>query len=363
MTIIIDRPDSRQDRFPGAPGAPGASADSGPTGDPTGAPTVETAERTGVPEGAKPVGTAVSPAETKVESCIGDVAEWQGREIRYSPVTGGLQNSNWRIDVTGDPVAYFLKVPGEGTEDFIDRGNSHVAARRAGDLGISPRIVHFDPATGVEVIEFLEGYRACTNSDMKRWEIAENVLHLQNQFHTVDALPLTKTIFDLIEEHLDQVREHNVPLPGFATSLLREYANAREAFRASGLDIVPCHNDPMPGNFLIRDGQPMKLVDFEFASNNERAYDLAVTFTEFFFDEPTVIRCIEEVYGAATRDVLSRCFVASALADLKWGLWGCVNHSLNTEWDFDYHKYGVWKLARARDRTADRRWGRWLHAL
>lgn len=315
------------------------------------------------PDNAKPLGSALSPAEKKVEKCVNDVAEWAGAEIWYSPVTGGLQNSNWRIDVVGDKVAYFLKVPGEGTEDFIDRGNSHVAAQRAGDLGISPRIVHFDTDTGVEVIEFLEGYRACTNADMKKWDITESVLHLQKQFHTIEPLPVTKTIFDLVDEHLAQAREHNVSLPGFATTMLREYEDARKTFEASGLDIVPCHNDPMPGNFLIKDAQPMKLVDFEFASNNERSYDLAVTFTEYFYDEPTILRCVEEVYGAATTDVVSRCFVASALADLKWGLWGCVNHELNTNWDFDYYKYGVWKLARARDRMADRRWGFWLHTL
>lgn len=316
-----------------------------------------------IPDDAKHVGTAVSAPEHRVEQCISDVSEWAGRDVWYSPVIGGLQNSNWRIDVDGDQTAYFLKVPGEGTEDFIDRGNSHVAAERAGNLGISPRIAHFDPDTGVEAIEFLEGYRACTNSDMKKWEITENVLNLQNQFHTIDPLPVTKTIFDLVDEHLEQAKQHDVALPGFAATMLREYEQAYRAFDASGLDIVPCHNDPMPGNFLISEGKPMKMVDFEFSSNNERSYDLAVTFTEYFYDEPTIIRCVEEVYGSATPDVMARVFVASALADIKWGLWGCVNHELNTDWDFDYHKYGVWKLARARDRMADRRWGNWLHTL
>ncbi|WP_072804106.1 hypothetical protein [Rhodococcoides yunnanense] len=25
-------------------------------------------------------------------------------------------------------------------------------------------------------------------------------------------------------------------------------------------------------------------------------------------------------------------------ADVKWGLWGCVNHKLSDAWDFDCHK-------------------------
>lgn len=323
----------------------------------------KTEQKFPLPKDAKVLGRGSTNPEKRVESCIREVSEWAGQEVWYSPVVGGLQNSNWRIDISGDPTTYFLKVPGEGTEEFIDRTNAHVAARRAGDLGISPRIVHFDPTTGVEVIEFLQGYRACNNADMKRWDIAQDVLTLQSKFHTVEELPVTKTIFDLVDEHLRQVKDNDVTLPAFAKTMMREYEHARSAFVASGLDIVPCHNDPMPGNFLISDGRPMKMVDFEFASNNERSYDLAVTFTEYFYDEPTIAQCVETTYGSVTDNLMARVFVASALADIKWGLWGCVNQVLNVDSEFDYHKYGVWKLARARDRIADRRWGHWLHSL
>lgn len=308
-------------------------------------------------------GRAQTEDHRRVEKCLDAVDEWRGRDVRYAPVVGGLQNSNWRLDVADDPTPYFLKVPGAGTEEFIDRANSHVAAVRAGELGISPRIVHFDPTTGVEIIEFLEGYRACTNGDMKDWSITESVLGLQNAFHSIAPLPVTKTILDLVDEHVAQVQQLSVRLPAFAGPLLREYAAAKAALTASGLDVVPCHNDPMPGNFLISPGRPMRLVDFEFASNNERAYDLAVTFTEFFYDEPTVLRCVELAYGTTSWEVVSRVQVAAALADVKWGLWGCVNQQLNTSWDFDYHKYGVWKLQRARAKVADPRWASWLHAL
>lgn len=322
-----------------------------------------TDQNTAAPIGARRIGTGRTPGELRVEECLREVREWNGADVRYSPMVGGLQNSNWRVDVAGDQRAYFLKIPGDGTNDFIDRNNSHEAARRAGDLGISPRIVWFDAASGVEIIEFLDGYRACTNGDMKNWEITESVLALQTAFHQIEPLPVTKTIFDLIDEHVEQVQLLSIALPEVTSTLFTEYAAAKSAFLASGLDIVPCHNDPMPGNFLISPGKPMKLVDFEFSSNNERAYDLAVTFTEYFYDEPTILRCIEAKYGSTGWDVVSRVNVASALADLKWGLWGCINQQLNNAWDYDYHKYGAWKLARARAKMADPRWGQWLHAL
>jgi thiamine kinase-like enzyme len=316
------------------------------------------------PTGADEPDTAGSPGSADaLRRAVRSVPGWEGREFAATPVVGGLQNSNWLVQFDDEAQRYFVKLPGAGTESFIDRGNAHTAGKLAARAGISPRIIDFQPETGVEIVEFLEGHRACTNGDMKSWDVARSVTGLFRTFHGVGALPVTKTVFDMIDEHLQQVRDLAVVLPSNAPVLLREARAAREALEASGLDIVPCHNDPMPGNFLTCPDGPMKLIDFEFSSNNERAYDLALIVAEFFYDEPRTMACIEEFYGAAAWDVVSRVRVCVALADLKWGLWGCVNQQLNESWDFDYHKYGTWKLARARAAMADPRWPLWLAAL
>ncbi|OZC63420.1 choline/ethanolamine kinase--aminoglycoside phosphotransferase [Rhodococcus sp. 06-470-2] len=309
------------------------------------------------------LGSARTEPERQVEKALAAVAEWEGLNITYAPVPGGLMNSNWRITVEGKPKRYFMKLPGAGTDSFIDRSLANEAARRAGALDIGPEVVLFDPVTGVEVIEFLEGYRACTNGDLKRPEIPMGMIDVYRVLHSGSKLSITKTIFDMIDEHLDQVAELGVRLPRDAELILAEYGQAKNAMLASGLDLVACHNDPMPGNILIGDGMPMKLVDYEFASNNDRAYELAVMITEMFYGEQQTMELIEEFYGKAEWSMISRVQVCSALADVKWGLWGCMNHKLSTAWDFDYHKYGTWKLARARMKMADPRWAFWLQGL
>ncbi len=305
-------------------------------------------------------GGARTSAERAVESALDPVAAWVGRTIRYQPVHGGLQNENWRLDVEGEDTPYFLKIPGAGSDAFIDRGNAHHAAEQASALGISPKIAHFDPSTGIEIIEFLEDYRACTNGDMKRPEIASEIIRLYRAFNSIEPLPCTKTILDMIVEHHDQALELGTRLPHFWPQLKIEYFSARDALLAGGIDMAPCHNDPMPGNFLIAEGKPMRLIDFEFSSNNERAYELAVMTTEFFFDDVRTAECVEEFYGSATTETIARVQVCGFLADIKWGLWAIVYAQLNEFWDYDYQKYGVWKLRRALSRTADQRWGAWI---
>jgi thiamine kinase-like enzyme len=321
---------------------------------------VKVAQR--VPSG-RLVGEGRSAAELKVEQAISEVSQWRDAQVRYQPVAGGLSNSNWRIDVVDDPTVYFLKVPGEGSAAYVDRANAHAAARRASDSGIGPRVVSLNERTGVEIIEFLQAHRACTNADLKDLEVARQIIDLYRRFNAAEPLPHTKTIFDSVDGYLEQVSQLSIILPEYANRVLLEYCNAKNAFAASGLDIVPCHSDPMPGNFLISDTAPMRMIDYEFAGNNERAYELAVMVTEYFYDEAKLLECVEAYYGNTDWATVSRVQVACAVADVNWGLWACVKRRYDPESSFDYYKYGVWKLFRARSKMADPRWGDWLRSL
>ncbi|MDF2824875.1 MAG: choline kinase, partial [Mycobacterium sp.] len=163
--------------------------------------------------GDRVVGSARSAVERRVEDVLTQIERWRGRTLTYAPVLGGLMNSNWRITVEGVDTRYFLKIPGDGSEAFIDRTLANEAARRAGERGIGAEVVHFDSGTGVEVIEFLEGYRACTNGDFKSPEVPREIIGIYRSLHDGDLLSGTKTMFDMIEEHLAQARDIGVRLP------------------------------------------------------------------------------------------------------------------------------------------------------
>jgi thiamine kinase-like enzyme len=313
------------------------------------------------------LGEASTVHERNLEAAVARVPQWQGREVSYASLVGGLMNQNWLVDVAGEPRRYFIKVPGEGSEMFIDRGAANEAARNAHAMGVAPEVVFFDPKDGLEVSEFLEDYRACTNGDFGDASIQSQVLDIYRKLHDGPQLSLTKTIFDMIEEHIEQGRQLGSHFPSDMPWIEHRYRQAKAAFIASGLDIVPCFNDPMPGNFLISADpvarpKPMRLIDYEFASNNERSYELGVLFAEMFFDEQLTLGLIEQYLGTVRPDMIARVIVNRALADVKWASWAVVNRKLS-DWDFDYQKYGVWKYMRARDVMYDPRWESWLRMV
>lgn len=306
-------------------------------------------------------GEGRSPSERAVEAVLARFPEWRARRLRYRPVTGGISNTNWRVS-TGETQDFFVKVPGRGTEMFISRDHANEASRRAQACGFGPAVHGYLPEEGVEIFAFVEGYRASTNLDFLNPAIRRNAVTALRAFNDAAPLRLTKTVFDMIEEHVAQVAEVGGRVPPDFAFLIRGFAEAKAALMASGLDLVPCMNDTLAGNFMIGPENRTMLVDFEYASNNERAYELALWFTEMAFPEAVECEMIEAYFGRLDPAMEARINVLKALADLKWATWAMIQEAVSTL-DFDFYKYGTWKHMRARTQFHHSDWARWLRRL
>ncbi|WP_428031939.1 phosphotransferase [Ancylobacter sp.] len=309
----------------------------------------------------KTLGAAETAAEHELEAILARTPRWRGQALRYRPVSGGISNANWRIDA-GGPRDYFLKAPGRGTEMFIDRVAAHEASRRAHASGFGVEAVDFLPDLGVEIFVFVEGFRASSTLDFLRPPVRRNAVRALKAFNDSAPLGLTKTIFDMIEEHEAQAREVGGSLPADQSFLMRRCAEAKAAFTASGMDLVPCMNDTLAGNFMIDAADEVMIVDFEYASNNERAYELAGWFDEMAFPRGIEREMTEAYFGHVSRQVEARINVLKGLADLKWSTWAMIQEAVSSL-DFDFHKYGMWKYMRARNQFHHPDWNAWLRWL
>lgn len=285
--------------------------------------------------------------------------DWRGRNIEVSPVPGGITNENFRIRVDGgQPI--FSKIPGVGTEKFIKRSTAHQAAVQAAEAGISPKVIYFDNETEIEFSEFIEkGYRTATTLDFQDFSVLKSVMAVYRKWHETDLLDETKTMIDMVEEHLQQVREDGIELPIWADEVLGNYSEAVESLTKNGLDLVPAHNDPMPGNFLVDQHQNIKLIDFDYAANNEKTYELGLLLAEMFINVDRSRRLVSEYLGEFDQRFFARAMLGRMIADTKWGLWGLINAHVRDE-DFDYYKYGSWKLFRTFWVSRQRDYRAWL---
>ena len=311
-----------------------------------------------VMEGKAP-GSPSNEAERELEAALDAVDPWRGRVLSYAPVSGGISNTNWRIAVAGEPGTFFLKMPGRGTAMFIDRAAALAASRRAHALGIGPRVHEHLAGRGIEINDFMSERRPSTNRDFAHRDVRAAAVAVYRTLHgsggDLGPLPLTKTVFDMIDEHVEQARDLAAAFPADAAWLFKQVALARAALDAAGFDLVPCFNDPMPGNFMLGDDGSMVLIDYEYASNNDRCYDLAIWCGEMFFPDAVEDEVIETYFGRFDPRMKARLILHRALADMKWATWAMVQGRVSTL-DFDFHKYGTWKHMRARAVMRDPRW-------
>lgn len=297
----------------------------------------------------------ISDEPLTIEAVLDQIPAWKGRVTRFSPVGGGISNSNWRVWITGEPKSFFVKIPGRGTEMFINRAVALEASLKAEAAGIGPRVHQLQAPQGVEIVEFVEGYRTASNRDFLRPSVRGAVVEAYQKLHACTPLSQTKTVFDMIEEHLEQIAKVSAAMPEATAGLITAYRQARQALEASGLDFVPCFNDPMPGNFLLDPDDHLVLIDYEYSSNNDRCYDLGAWSTEMFFDEATEAALIEDYFGTFDQRMMNRMTVYKALADIKWTLWSMLQNKISLL-EFDFSKYGLWKLLRARSITERADW-------
>ena len=96
------------------------------------------------------------------EDVIARIDDWNGKNVRFEVLGGGITNRNYLVTVDGDPRApgvgrFVLRIPGEGTETFIDRTrelNNHAAAAAA---GVTPPLLHVIQPGDCTVVPFIQG--------------------------------------------------------------------------------------------------------------------------------------------------------------------------------------------------------------
>ena len=67
----------------------------------------------------------------------------------------GLTNRNYKVTL-GDE-RFVLRIPGEGTSEYINRRHEAVAARIAAEAGVNAELLFFDETDGLMLTRFIDG--------------------------------------------------------------------------------------------------------------------------------------------------------------------------------------------------------------
>ncbi|MCC5975797.1 MAG: phosphotransferase family protein [Rubellimicrobium sp.] len=241
---------------------------------------------------------------------------WQGKALRM----GGLTNRVYRL---GDHV---LRLPGHGTEAYIDRANEAVAAAEAARVGVSPALVHVDPARGLMVTRYVDGARTMTPEGFAAdpGSVTRAGAALA-RLHRSDArFPFRFELFAMIDDYLRVLSGKEVALPPGYHDVVAEAAEVRAALAMRPVTAVACHCDPLCENF-VDDGARMWIVDWEYSGMNDPMWDLGDLSVEAGFDTAQDEALLSAYFGAEPPATdLARMVIYKAMCDLLWTLWGLI---------------------------------------
>ena len=274
---------------------------------------------------------------------------------------GGLTNLVYRLEAGAD--RYVLRIPGAGTEDYIDRKVEAHNARVAADAGVSAEVLFFDD-DGLMLARHLDGCVTMSADNFKsrpgapaRAAAAFKKLHTCGQ-----TFQFRFELFSMIDEYLALLAKLEATLPEGYHDVVAEAGAVRQALDAAPMALAPCHCDPLAENFLD-DGNRMWIVDWEYSGMNDPLWDLGDASVEAGFDDDQDREMMEAYCGGQPSDALyGRMVIYKAMCDLLWTLWGLIQFANKNPVD-DFWAYSLGRFERCKTLMGTADFGRHLDAI
>jgi thiamine kinase-like enzyme len=291
-----------------------------------------------------------------IEEVVAKIPDWRGRSIAIQPLSGGLTNTNFRVDVDGTP--HFVRIPGESTDLLaIDRQNEHYNSRAAAESGVGPRVLYHLPEYNVMVLEFIRGI-TMSNERLNIPGMPLRIAQSLRMLHSGPRFLADFNMFRLTEYYLGICQQRGFKIPDRYPDRMPTVNTIEQAFAVNPLPTVPCNNDLLAENY-IDDGNLLRLIDFEYSGNNDPTFELGNTCQELGYDEIRIQELCAAYFGKATPAKLARMKLNMIMSDVGWGLWAAIQTSIS-KIDYDFWGWAIERWSRAEAKLDSSAFPGWL---
>jgi len=136
-------------------------------------------------------------------------------------------------------------------------------------------------------------------------------------------------VFDVIRSYQTVLAAARLPLPPVFAELAGPIVTIEQALSAGAVPLVPCHNDPCPGN-IIDTGSGICLIDWEYAGMGDPMGDLADLSVEARYASHDDKLMLKTYYGGRVpRAAKSRLAVYKVMSDCA-SSWSTPNPASTT---------------------------------
>ena len=264
----------------------------------------------------------------------------------------GMTNRSFLFTVNG--AKYIMRIPGEGTDQLINREDEAEVFSSLKGKGLCDDPVYINPKNGYKITKFLEGIRTCdpySDDDLMR------CMRLLKKFHDM-KLEVNHT-FDLFEK----INFYESLWNG-EKSVYRDYEitkqhvfELKDYIDKQKKDICLTHIDAVYDNFLFymcEGEEKLQLTDWEYSSMQDPHVDLAMFSIYAFYNKEQVDHLLDLYYeGECPEDVRTKVYAYMAICGLLWSNWCEYKSHLGIEFgEYSLRQYryakDYYKLAKER---------------
>jgi thiamine kinase-like enzyme len=291
-----------------------------------------------------------------IDEVVAKIEDWRGKNISIQQISGGLTNSNYKIEVDGTP--YFVRVPGQSTELLaVDRANEVHNSKAAAEAGVGPKVLYHLPEYNVMVLEFLTG-KTMSKESLSADGMPTRMAKVIKKLHGGPRFLLDFNMFRLTEYYLQICAERDIRIPDGYHDRMSTVERIEQAMNVKPLATVPCNNDLLAENY-IDDGKHLWLIDYEYSGNNDPTFELGNTCQEIQFNEEQIREVCAAYFGEASPAMIARMKLNMIMSDVGWGLWAAIQAKIS-KIDFDFWGWAIERWGRAVEKMDSAEFPTWL---
>lgn len=274
-------------------------------------------------------------------STIAEVFSVSQEEItNIAVLKKGMTNRSFVFQCNGEK--YIMRIPGEGTEQLIDRRKEAEVYYRIAGKGLCDDAIYINPDNGYKITKYLNNTRACDPDSPKELKACMNLLRT---FHEMKIrVSHTFDIFDQIEqyERLWQGRK----------SIYRDYDKTKQnVFKLKEyIDSVPkewclTHIDAVPDNFLFYKDESgkecLQLTDWEYAGMQDPHVDIAMFCIYSIYNKEQIDRLIHLYFNDnCDLKTIKKIYCYISVCGLLWSNWCEFKRNLGVEFgEYSLYQY------------------------
>jgi thiamine kinase-like enzyme len=294
-------------------------------------------------------------AMISLEDVIGRIDEWKNKQVEVQELTEGLTNHNFKVTVGAQ--SYVVRIPGSGSDVFVDRDKELHNTVSASDVGVGAKVLYSFKSDYVIITEFLEG-TVMSPESFKREDVILRTVQAIKEVNTKGSFVSHFVMFEKYDEYREIVKKNSIRLPDNFDEAEDMVRRVQRRFVRNMPELVSCHNDLLAENFIDQ-GNRMRIIDWELSGLNDPCFELGDFSVEQGFNESENTLIIETYFGHFDEQKYARMNVYKYMADVLWTLWAVIQDHFSVL-DFDYWEYGINRFDRAMNAFNSENFLKWL---